>query len=178
MGFAAGAREAASARPTDPSYRPAASAAPTTPTVKVPVPSATRGAPLPQPPKALETRPVPQPAAAPAQPLVAAKPVPAEPRGEPPPSADGEPGRRWPRYHLPLELRRPPPPVAAPAAVKPSSRPVPATDGCETARRPTPPAAVPAAPATMQQAESKAKVEPAKGDLPEAKSEEKRDHQK
>jgi hypothetical protein len=153
--------------------------------------------PAPQPPKAMEARPVPQPPPPAAQPSVVPTPAPAELRREPPPKPPVTPP--------PAEIRRepPPPPVVAkpPSAPVPPAelrrepppppvvvRPPPAPPPAELRREPppppvvakppvvpTPPAAVPAAPA--RQAEPKAK-EPAKGEAPKGKGEEKREDQK
>ena len=169
-----------------------------------PPPQAAPSAQPPPPPRAMETRPVPQPPPAVAQPPVAPAPGPAELRREPPPPpkppvapppppaelrreqppAAAPAAVRPPPAPPPTELRREQPAAAAPAAVKPPPTPPPAELRREpppTVAKPPvapPPAAVPAAPATVRQAEPKAKAEPAKGEAPKAKSEEKRDDQK
>jgi hypothetical protein len=163
-----------------------------------PQPVPTPPQPAPQPPKATEARPVPQAPPPAAPPSVGPTPAPVELRREPPPKPPVTPP--------PAEIRREPPPPSAvakppPAPVPPTElrresppppaavKPPPATVPPAELRRELPPppvvakppiaptpSAAPAAPA--RQTEPKAKVEPAKGEAPKGKGEEKREDQK
>jgi hypothetical protein len=163
-----------------------------------PQPVPTPPQPAPQPPKATEARPVPQAPPPAAPPSVGPTPAPVELRREPPPKPPVTPP--------PAEIRREPPPPSAvakppPAPVPPTElrresppppaavKPPPATVPPAELRRELPPppvvakppiaptpSAAPAAPA--RQAEPKAKVEPAKGEAPKGRGEEKREDQK
>jgi hypothetical protein len=152
-----------------------------------PAPAELRREPPPKPPVTpppVELRREPPPPPVVAKPPPAPVPPPAEQRREAPPPPAPAVAKPPPAPVPPAELRREPPPP--PAVVRPP--PAPALPPAELRREPPPPpvvakppvvptapAAVPAAPA--RQAEPKAK-EPAKGEAPKGKGEEKREDQK
>jgi hypothetical protein len=142
-----------------------------------------------QPPAELRREPPPAAPAA-AKPPAAPSPPPAELRREPPAPPPAAVKLPPPPSPPPAELRREPPPAPAPAAAKPPAAPLPPP--AELRREPPPPpvvakppavqappaAAPPAPPARVREPEPKAKAEPAKGEAPKGKPEEKREDQK